>query len=512
MASNNNTFFSEPRSAEDLPPPLLLRDLRHGSPYPIWALPDIIKDAVEEVIQLTQAPEALVAGSALATVSASLQDLVSVQRNEQLVGPVGLFLLTVARSGERKSTVDRLLGKAVRDWEAEQVELARPSMVQFTADFKNWEAIDAGLRDAQRKCAREGSPDDGLADRIAENEALKPREPRVPSIVRGDDTPEAFAAALEKWPVAFVLNAEAGLVFGGPGMNQDSVMRNLSQFNVAWDGGHIRRARTTGQNVDVQGMRVAVCLQVQPEVLANFMQKCGPLAKGIGFMGRILMCEPQSTQGSRMYEPPAEGTPALSAFNARVRQLLSVERRFDQHGQLSTFPMPFNALAQRAWEEFYNMVEEQLGQSGRYMPIQEMASKAAENAARIACCLHVFAAQGDQTTVGPESMLAATDLMKWYLEEALRVLDQTILSKAVLDAEALEEWLAERILKRLQPTVQLIEICQKGPPGTRLAKERDAALEVLDSHNRVLFLKSAKRSCVTLSPEVFKQWKFTFDL
>lgn len=75
-------------------------------PYPLDALPDTIRAAVEEVQGFVKAPIPLVASSALAALSLACQAHVDVKRAEKLQGPVGLFLLTIADSGERKSTCD----------------------------------------------------------------------------------------------------------------------------------------------------------------------------------------------------------------------------------------------------------------------------------------------------------------------------------------------------------------------------------------------------------------------
>ncbi len=93
------------RSAPWHPKPLR-RDERPDD-YPVGRLPGIIGDAVREIADYVQAPVALVAGSALSVVSAAVQTQFTVCRDEHMRGPASLYFLTVAESGERKSTVDR---------------------------------------------------------------------------------------------------------------------------------------------------------------------------------------------------------------------------------------------------------------------------------------------------------------------------------------------------------------------------------------------------------------------
>ncbi|MGK6355359.1 DUF3987 domain-containing protein [Sphingomonas sp. DT-207] len=91
-----------------LPTPRPLTEAEQSDPYPLTALPVLIRDAVREVASYVQAPVALIAASALAAVSTAVQTRFGVRRNANLVGPSTLYLLTVAASGERKTSVDNL--------------------------------------------------------------------------------------------------------------------------------------------------------------------------------------------------------------------------------------------------------------------------------------------------------------------------------------------------------------------------------------------------------------------
>jgi putative DNA primase/helicase len=67
-------------------------------PYPLDALPDTIRAAVEEVAGFVKAPIPLVASSALAALSLACQAHIRREAGGKLHGPVGLFLLTIADS------------------------------------------------------------------------------------------------------------------------------------------------------------------------------------------------------------------------------------------------------------------------------------------------------------------------------------------------------------------------------------------------------------------------------
>lgn len=98
------------------------------TPCPIQAHPSGIRGLVIELHQQTLAPFALIAASVLGAISLVSKDKLKMQRRPGLESPVNLYLLTLANSGDRKSTVDRLMFKAIHDFEATQVNL-RPRVI-----------------------------------------------------------------------------------------------------------------------------------------------------------------------------------------------------------------------------------------------------------------------------------------------------------------------------------------------------------------------------------------------
>src|SRR6056297_4325961 len=110
-----NEFPGIPFTPEGPTP--LIRDRPEAGPYPMAALGPL-REPAEAIAAATEAPVAMCAASVLASAALAVQGH---RDAETLNGtaPASLFLLTVAESGERKSTADRLAMKGVRDYEAE---------------------------------------------------------------------------------------------------------------------------------------------------------------------------------------------------------------------------------------------------------------------------------------------------------------------------------------------------------------------------------------------------------
>jgi putative DNA primase/helicase len=176
--------------------------------YPLDALPDTIRAAVEEVQTFVQAPIPLVASSALAALSLACQAHVDIERAEKLQGPVSLFLLTIADSGECKSTCDAFFTAPIRDWEKAQAEDAKPLLREYEAALAAWNSEREGILAALREAGRKGKPTDHLRRDLAYHQQNKPEPPRIPRLLYVDATCEALAYGLTRWPAAGVVSAE----------------------------------------------------------------------------------------------------------------------------------------------------------------------------------------------------------------------------------------------------------------------------------------------------------------
>ena len=139
----------------------------NGRPFPVDAFPKIIRNAIYEVEQHTQAPQGLIAASALGVISLACQNRIDVCRLNNLRGPVSLFLMTLAESGERKSTVDKLLLKPLYQLEEDLFE-------KYTHDLTAWRN-DEAIFNIEKKALMSKLKSDirRNKDHLATNERLK---------------------------------------------------------------------------------------------------------------------------------------------------------------------------------------------------------------------------------------------------------------------------------------------------------------------------------------------------
>ncbi len=484
----------------DWPEPQALLEKIAAAPYPLDALPDTLQAAVREVLGFTKAPVAMVACSALASLSLAAQAHIDMKRAEKLFGPIALFLLIIADSGERKTTNDGIFSKAILIYQQEQAELAKPLLKDYAAELSAWNAQREGLLAAIKDAGKKDKETGQLKENLKLLEHSKPEPPRVPRLIRGDETPESLAWALAKeWPSAGVMSSEAGAVFGSHGMNRDSVMRNLALLNILWDGGELPINRKTSESFTVKGARLSMALQIQEATLRNFFDRSGGLARGTGFLARFLVAWPESTQGTRFFTEAPESWPKLAAFHQRITEILNTAVPLDDDGTLLPALLSFTPEAKAAWICFHDALEAELHSGGELYDVRDVASKSADNAARIAALFHVFE-RGFTGNVGLESFENASRIAAWHLHEARRFFGELALPVDLANAVRVDQWLLAYCARERTASISKRDLQRLGP--VREKEPIKQALKELEDLSRLRIIQHQRSLLININPKL----------
>lgn len=496
---HSNSTLDSDDAIESWPKPQSLTAKIDPTPYPIESLPHDIQKAVNEVFKFVKAPISLVACSALSAISCVVQPYVNIKRAEKLESPSSLFMLVIADSGERKSTVDNFFTQTLRDFQNEQAESAKSDINQYEAELSAWSAQRDGILAEIKKAAGTGDSADHLKLNLTEIQNNKPEPPKVLKLLLGDETPEKLASRLaNEWPSSGVISSEAGVVFGSHGMGKDSIMRNLSLYNILWDGGTLEIGRKTTESFSVCGARLTMGLQIQETTLRKFFDQSGDLARGTGFLARFLIAWPESTQGTRMFEEAPKDWPSLTAFNRRIREIL--EYKVPIHdGKLQPRTLELSAKAKKAWIDFHDSIEVKLSRGDELYDVRDVASKAADNAARLAALFHVVK-NGIDGQVDLESFESANRIVAWHLHESRRFFGELALPVELADAARLDKYLLEYCKINNTHIVGKRIASQYGP--VRKKEKLDDALSVLCEFDRVKVDKDGKRFILKVNPSL----------
>ena len=490
----------EPDSSamRDWPTPQPLdRGQGYSEPYPLEALPGIIGAAVEEYQAFGQQPMGLVASSALSVVSLATQGLADIERGPNLRGPISLNFMVVAQSGERKTAADRAMGAALVDWERINADLMEDTIAHSKAAIESWGAKVEGLKAAIKSSMRKHADDvAGLEAQLADLTLARPKELAAPRLRYEDVNPQSLASSLATGhPSAALWSDEGGLVTGSHGMGKDSFLGFLAMLNRLWDGGSVRHDRKQAASVHVEGRRLTVSLMLQPAVLGELLHRSGGLSRGSGFLARFLVAAPASTMGTRLYRVPAAGNPRMKMFQMQVCALLNQPLPKDDNGRLQPQVLMLSPGAFEVWRGYHDAVEKQLVPLGDYRTVCDFAAKAAENAARIAGCLHVFL--GRQGAVSTDVMDQGAALAHWYLREALRLMDLLDEPQSWVDARLLDSWLGS------QGDCPARDVLRTGPGQLRDKARRNAAIKVLEELGRARIEVHEGRDMLVRNPDLY---------
>jgi len=463
-------------------PQPLLREIPPGQPYPVEALGPL-RAAVEAVQGMTQAPVAIPAQSALAVASLAVQGFANV---ETLGGdrPLSLYALTIARSGERKSTCDGLLMQGLRDHEREEAARYREDVKGWLTRHALWKVQHEAAIKSVSKTGKGGKTQ---TDAEADLRALgdEPAAPPSPDRTVTEPTYEGLTRKFaEGMPSLGIFSDEGGQFLGGFAMSSDNRQKTLAALNDLWQGNPIRRTRQGEGSFTLYGRRLAVHLMVQPGVARDFM--ADPKADDTGFLPRFLLCEPPSTIGTRLHGLTRDGTGQLDAFAARLGTILRTPLPMEPESRALEPRRLFLAPDARALlVQFADAVEAAQRPGAAMSGVTGYASKAAEQACRIAGVLTLWR-DLNAPAVEAEDMASAIELADFYLSEALRLADAAKVSEDTDRAERLRRWLVE---EWPHPEVLTGDVVQKAPiRALRETKAATAALGTLERHGWVAAL------------------------
>jgi len=434
--------------------------------FPVEALGTILSKAALAIARKVQAPAVIAAQSVLAVAALAAQALASVQLPFGQSRPLSLFFITVAASGDRKTTIDREALWPIRKREEKLREI-------YDAEFKKWDVAYAAWSAQRKKIERDNKLDIGQRVTALNELGPKPLQPLSAFLTTPEPTVEGLIKAWVLAPATLgIFSAEGGQFIGGYGMSQDHRLKTAAALSGMWDGAQINRLRAVDDvHIILNGRVLSLHLMVQPHAAATFVSD--PILRDQGLLSRILVAEPESIAGTRLYrntKPADEKT--IQAYSKRILSLLEAPWPIVEgtRNELDPPPLVLDAEAFAAWKDFYDRIERRSGANSELAAIGDFAAKSAEHAARIAGVLTVV---DDRlaTEIKGATMRDAITIADWYVNEAVRLQVGGRTDPKLVRAQRLLDWLQQRGTE-----TDLRDIIRFGPAAER---SKAAAIETL---------------------------------
>lgn len=436
----------------------------------------LLKDMVIEVAEATQAPLELVLASALSTISLLCQPLIDVERPGKIIGPVSLMVISMAQSGERKSTVESMFMGVVRIFVINALKAHEKELLVWRIKSEAWEA-------RKRKIIKEMSnhSENEPAYKHFENELihhheLKPERPRAFNPIYEDATTAALLKGMRlDCPWAALTSSEGISALKG-------VFNDFGKINALWTGSTIDVARASVDGCSLTDARLTIGIMIQPQVLKEYLEEKGDRARSVGLLSRALVFNPESTQGKRFINKRPTNKEVIARYQSRAKQLLEkcVQRLQNITGDKEV--INFSSDAAKYWTESYNKIEYELQKGGKYERSKDHASKLSENIARVAALLHYF-----EFGNGTISLTELKSAEKIVLECSKTFRDEfTFMPNIISNAEVLYAWLQLNCKhSTLFNWVEKNTILNKGPWKFRTLSKLNPILDCLEALGKV---------------------------
>ena len=453
------------------PQPLpLMPDIGKPHPYPVDALPAIIRDAVYAIAETAKAPTALagqcVIGAAvyLALTRADAENATGGQM------PISTAMLSLADSGDRKSTCHKLAFLPIAK---QQQDLAREQARQL-------KEYNDGMEGLKGKELKEYQDSHSV--------------PADTTTIYSDVTFERIAGDLIGGKsVVFWDTDEGGQMLGGSSLKADTRVATIGGMTKLLDDGGVARMRSRS-NVEASGnvfnRRFTIHLMAQDIAVQEALRD--PLLRGQGFLPRFLLTAPASLKGTRTLTPDeyakqrqrANSDRRLKRYWARISELMETQEYIDP--ETSEVTPPVMALTQSAhdlWLELYNETEIESGRFGELGQISAFASRVGDQARKIATALAVFEKLDH---VDADCMRSAVALVKHSVSEWLRHTASATADKDLQDAATVIDWLTAPERAHRWAEFDRDQFGRSGFKPFRPAAKRDAVLATLVQNHHLL--------------------------
>ncbi|MGO2439346.1 Uncharacterised protein [Serratia plymuthica] len=443
--------------------------------FPINAFPQLLRETILDVNECTQAPIPLIASSVVSALSLSCQGLIDIKVNDTVVSPVSLFLLVIANSGERKTTVDRMVLKPLYEHDTRSINQSEDKGKDYDIEQKVWHEKQKAILNLIRKKTIKDQCTDALSQRLRMLVAEKPEPPKTPKRIYNNVTPEALQIAMHNH------SPHAGLIADeGANVLDRKVMNDLSFINSMWDGVSFHVERKTTPSFTIENGRITLSVMVQKKPFDLYLKRQGERARGSGFFARclpVLIDERLTTQGERFIKEYSSERRFLDDFYQRINEILAEDVEHD--ALIQRVCLSFEPSAQYAWEDVYNQIESRIGPDEEYANMNDFASKLANNVARLAALLSYFS-EGEGE-IKRHYVDSAWLLCEWYMQQAVNIFGN---EDGYYEALLLS-WLDREYSRTGRNHVRYNDIRRLGPNVLRKGKLLDRVIDSLEREEAI---------------------------
>ena len=405
--------------------------------FPVDSLPPLLKKAILALHDKIQAPIPICAQSVLATANLAVQGHADIMLPIGQVRPISCFFLTIAESGERKSSCDNVALKVIEYYEEKLKEKYAIDMESWQNEFAAWEKQRQDILKDNKKY-----PDKNSKKFALDTLGRKPEIPLTPLLICPEPTFEGLCRLmLTGQPSLGVFSSEGGQFIGGYGMKEENKIGTAAALSNIWDGKAIKRVRAKDGTTILNGRRLCMHIMAQPNVAAGFLSDYE--LKDQGILSRILVASPLTAAGTRFQrEENPSSYQALENYKATINVILAIPlpTKLNSVNELTPRVITLDNDTKTLCNEFADHIEKNIAPGEKLESIRGLANKLPEHALRIATTIALIE-NINTKNLEYRHLKIGIDIISYYANEALRLFDEGKFDPDLLLAEKLLHWL-----------------------------------------------------------------------
>ena len=428
-------------------------------------LPAIIRETMETLHQLTNAPDEMTLPITLSVANFAAQSLYNVNPIAWPKAPVSEFFVVLVPSGGMKTSVSDYLMDGIRKYEKQEEIRYKDEIIDYDVAMKRFKkAIDEYVKKS-----------------VGVNKPSQPTPPRGFKVKLEKFTTNGLLDTLDESPFAGLFSSDAGEFFNSHSFQENGKsMEIITALSKLWSGEMVERLTGIKEtNVRLHDRRFNMLVMLQQQ-LAGFLKN--PQYKDQGFTNRMLITQCELfNKLERTFEPEELEREEmlrekLDVFNMRVFDLLCKSERMQEKARTITLgtgaslvekmrtalggpqagpnelildKISFEEKARPVMRDFYNKCEK-MRYLKKYSDYTNFLSRLYEHACRLAATLAIF----EQRMVIEEChALAGVELALYFLEQRLNLeVDGDIKTDPIVEA-------ADELHKKMLSFNKLKGIC-----------------------------------------------------
>ncbi|HFT7230088.1 TPA: YfjI family protein [Enterobacter chengduensis] len=447
-----------------------------SEPYPVQQFPPVLRNVIQALHNNTQIPVELIGNVVLAATSLTCQSLVEViQPHTNMPEPCSLYLMTIAESGEGKTTINKQVMKPCYAFAAEIIQQYEQQIIDYKKKLKLWkirqQALESNLRQAVKR-NYSGENEEAEISKHAQNEPLRPARP---NFIYEDTSLKALVEGLNEHPEAGFISDEAITFF------KSYLKNNPGLLNKAWDGEMFDFRRADGEIYQITP-RLTFSLMSQPGVFMDYINKHGVSARASGFLSRFLFSWVESSIGSRkINHEKMDADHDLNIFHQRLEEILQLNKLLIENPTSSKKQLTLKDEALTRWKNNRAEIEKKIAPHGEWEHIRDIASKASANILRIAALIQFFYDESSEI-ISPGAIQCAVNLMEWHLNQACMIFyPMSERFHFEQDVRELHSWIMNRIRQNNGYAILKNDLEKFGPHRLRRTEKLTPVLNQLIS-------------------------------